>query len=172
MNPKDGNESFQLAPMSPFIRLLTIFLLFLPPAFLIGGWLGDTVLLFVALFLAVIYAWVWFGFRPTLFVVRSDVIEVIWPFKRREIARNGITEIRFMDSKTLYKEIGWGMRIGGGGLWGGFGWLWTQKRGIVQMYVSRTDSFVWIERGDARPWLITPERPEVFVQALQNRNAM
>ena len=34
------------------------------------------------------------------------------------------------------------------------------------MYISRTDDFVWIERGAERPWLITPERPEEFVDAL------
>jgi hypothetical protein len=38
--------------------------------------------------------------------------------------------------------------------------------GIVQMYVSRVDRFAWIERRGERPCLITPERPEVFVQAL------
>jgi hypothetical protein len=58
------------------------------------------------------------------------------------------------------------MRVGAGGLWGGFGWLWTQRRGIVQMYVSRTDDFVWIERPGERSWLITPERPKAFVRAM------
>lgn len=63
-------------------------------------------------------------------------------------------------------EIYWSIRIGAGGLWGAFGWLWTTKRGIVQMYVSRTDRFVWIERAGERPWLITPENPEEFVRTL------
>jgi len=58
------------------------------------------------------------------------------------------------------------MRVGAGGLWGAFGWLWTTKRGTVQMYISRTDNFVWIERRSERPWLITPERPEQFVAAM------
>lgn len=51
-------------------------------------------------------------------------------------------------------------------LWGAFGSLWTERRGIVQMYVSRVDEFVWIELRQARPSLITPERPEMFVRAL------
>ena len=39
--------------------------------------------------------------------------------------------------------------------------------GLVRgMYVSRLDRFVWIERGSERPWLITPDRPEMFVQVL------
>jgi hypothetical protein len=61
------------------------------------------------------------------------------------------------------------MRVGAGGLWGGFGWLWTQRRGIVQMYISRTDGFVWIERIGDRPWLITPDEPEKFVRALSSQ---
>jgi hypothetical protein len=56
--------------------------------------------------------------------------------------------------------------VGAGGLWGGFGWLWTERRGIAQMYVSRTEGLVWIERRGGRPWLITPEEPEAFVRAL------
>lgn len=54
------------------------------------------------------------------------------------------------------------MRIGIGGLWGGFGWLWP-GRGLVNFYVSRSDGLVLIERMSARPLLITPE---MMVQAL------
>jgi hypothetical protein len=58
------------------------------------------------------------------------------------------------------------VRVGAGGIWGGFGWLWTKRQGLVQMYISRTEGFVWIERAGARPWLLTPEQPEEFVRAL------
>ena len=74
--------------------------------------------------------------------------------------------MRQVDRQELRRDVGWGMRVGAGGLWGGFGWLWTSRRGIVQMYVSRLARFVWIERGKERPWLITPERAEEFVAAL------
>ena len=43
------------------------------------------------------------------------------------------------------------------------------KRGLVRMYVSRIDHFVWIERGPAQPWLITPDHPDAFVRALSTR---
>jgi hypothetical protein len=119
-----------------------------------------------AFFVAAVYAWVWMRFRPTRFVVTSDEVEIVWPLKRRVLRRSEITGVRAMDGAELRKEIGWGMRVGAGGLWGGFGWLWTGRRGIAQMYVSRTSDFVWIERGRERPWLITPERPEEFVRAL------
>jgi len=70
----------------------------------------------------------------------------------------------------MQKEIGSSLRIGAGGLWGGFGWLWTQRRGIVQMYVSRTDYFIWIERASGRPWIVTIDQPENFIRALSHQN--
>ena len=165
-------KEFRLAPMSPLIRGLTIGLLRLPVAFLAlapfahsgNRWLVPLHLA-VAAFLAAIYAWVWLGFRPTRFVVTPDAIDVIWPLKRRTIARSTIREARLVDRQELKRMVGWGARVGAGGLWSGFGWLWTEKRGIVQM-VSRTDRFVWLERGAERAWLITPEDPEAFVRAL------
>ncbi|THJ21640.1 MAG: hypothetical protein CAF45_012250 [Nitrospira sp. CG24E] len=127
---------------------------------------GSRLLIVPALFVVAIYAWVWFRFRPSKFVVHQRVLEVVWPLKRCEISRQDISNVRLIDGQELQNEIGWGMRVGAGGLWGGFGWLWTKRRGIVQMYISRTDCFVWIERADGRPWLVTPEQPEAFVRAL------
>ena len=161
-------RSFRLAPMSPLVRALTLLLLALPFAFLVGPLLGRPLFALPALFLVAIYAWVWLRFRPRRFVVRRQGLEVIWPLKRRDIPREEISGVRVIDRPALKKEIGWGMRVGAGGLWGGFGWLWTKRRGIVQMYVSRTDRFVWIERAGGRPWLITPDEPESFVRALSS----
>lgn len=167
-------KEFRLAPMSPLIRGLTIAFLLLPPILfayaamlgLPGVRFGVLPLVAVGAFLVAIYAWVWLGFRPTRFVVNPDAIDVIWPLKRRTIARSSIAEAWVIDRNELRRMVGWGARVGAGGLWGGFGWLWTQNRGIVQMYVSRTDRFVWLERGSERAWLITPEEPEAFVRAL------
>jgi Bacterial PH domain len=100
--------------------------------------------------------------------VRPDVIEVVWPLKRRRIPREDIASVRILQQGELRREVGWGARVGAGGLWGGFGWLWTSRRGIVQMYVSQTDQFVWIEHKNNRPWLITPEEPEAFVRAVSS----
>jgi len=143
-------KEFRLAPMSPLIRGLTIGLLLLPAIFLAAALRFSPLL--------------WLGFRPTRFIVAPDAIEVTWPLKRRTIARSTIREARLMDRDQLKRMVGWGVRVGAGGLWGGFGWLWTEKRGIVQMYISRTDRFVWIERGAERPWLVTPDDPEAFVR--------
>ena len=165
-------HSFRLAPMSPLILWLTVILFVLPAAFIWQAAGGRSLFALPALVVVAIYAWIWLRFRPTRFVVRPFVLEVLWPLKRRELNRHAITEVRLIDRGELRARVGWGMRVGAGGLWGGFGWLWTQRRGIVQMYISRTDGFVWIERGDGQPWLITPERPDEFVRALSHRDTV
>jgi hypothetical protein len=159
---------FPLAPMSPLIRTLTLGLLLLPLAFLASAAFGGSFLTIPGLLLVALYAWVWLRFRPSRFVVSPDALEILWPLKRRRIPRQDIASVRLIDKEALRREIGWGARVGAGGLWGGFGWLWTKRRGIVQMYVSRTDRFVWIERASDRPWLITPDQPESFVRALSS----
>jgi hypothetical protein len=158
-------SSFPLARMSPLILALTLGLFLLPLLFFTGA-LWNRLSALPGLLVLALYAWVWLRFRPSRFVVSRGTLEVIWPLKRRRIPRGSIGEARLIDNDELRREIGWGVRVGVGGLWGGFGWLWTQRRGIVQMYVSRTDGLVWIERIGERPWLITPAEPERFVHAL------
>lgn len=154
--------------MSPLIRWLTVLLLVIPVFFVAMCATGAYFLALPAVLLILIYAWVWLRFRPTMFVVYANALEVIWPLKRRRIPREEITALRLVDGGELTREIGWGTRVGAGGLWGGFGLLWTRRRGLVQMYISRTDGYVWIERGDKRPWLLTPVRPEEFIRALRD----
>ena len=160
-------QAFALAPMSAFIRWLTLILLALPAAFIGSALIGPSVLFWPGIVLIALYAWVWVRFRPTRFDVGPDAIDVRWPLKHRRIARASIQSVRRVDGAELRALVGAGMRIGVGGLWGGFGWLWTTHRGIAQMYVSRTDGYVWIERGKERPWLITPDDPDGFVRALR-----
>ena len=158
--------TFRLAPMDVPIRILTIVLLVLPPLFLAIALLGNRPLLAVAMLLVAIYVWIWIWFRPTRFVVQPRGLEIVWPGRRRKIPRDDITAVRLIDKRELRREVGWAIRVGAGGLWGGFGWLWTEKRGVVRMYISRTDGLVWIERRSDRPWLLTPEQPEDFARAL------
>jgi len=159
-------QSFPLAPMSGLIWIVTAVLMAIPVAFIAAAMAGGRVLIFPAACVVAIYLWVWLRFRPTRFVVHADRLEIRWPLKFRSIPRADIAEVRLVDKQVLRRETGWGIRVGAGGLWGGFGWLWTERRGIVQMYISRTDRFVWIERVSDRPWLITPADPAAFVRAL------
>jgi hypothetical protein len=166
MNDETNVTSFRLAPMSALIRSVTLLLLALPLALLAAPLFGEMLPAEPALVIIAAYAWIWFRFRPSRFVVHRSGIEVCWPLKRRGIPRKEISNVRVIDGEELKTETGWCVRVGSGGLWGGFGWLWTRRRGVVQMYVSRTDGYVWIECCGKRPWLITPEHPEAFVRAL------
>ena len=161
--------TFRLAPMSPSLLVLTGVLLALPLALLGLAALLTPLLLGPAVFILAIYAWVWLRYRPTAFVVHPRALEVTWPLRRREIPRDDISAVRVIDRQTLRREAGWGVRVGAGGLFGGFGYLWTTNRGLVRMHVSRTDRFVWIERKSDRPWLITPDQPDAFVRAMAAR---
>jgi hypothetical protein len=154
--------------MDTMIRIITLGLLVLPVLFVLFAVFGRALLIAPTIILVAIYSWVWLRFRPTQFVVHQDLLEVIWPLKRQRISRDSISNVRIVNGRDLKSELGWGIRVGAGGLWGGFGWLWTQRRGIVQMYISRINDLVWIDRPAGRPWLISPERPQEFVQALSS----
>src|SRR5689334_19130775 len=149
--------AFRLAPMSAAIVVITTIALAVPAIFLLVAARGNELLATPGLFVIALYMWIWLRFRPTEFVVGPQALEIVWPLKRRVIVYGDIASARMIDRRELRHLIGWGMRVGAGGLWGAFGWLWTARRGIVQMYVSRTNDFVWIERKADRPWLITPE---------------
>jgi hypothetical protein len=159
---------FRLAPMSRVILLLTLALMAVPIVFGVQAIVTSHWFAAPAVFVAGLYLWIWVRFRPTKFVVNPEGVDVIWPLKRRTIPGRSIAAAHVIDKKEMRSKIGWGMRVGAGGLWGGFGWLWTTRQGIVQMYISRLDEFVWIEITDDRPWLITPERPGIFVRALND----
>ena len=165
-------KNFRIAPMNTMIRIITLGLLALPVLFVLSAVFGRAILIAPTILLVGLYAWVWLRFRPTQFVVHQDVLEVIWPLKRRKISRDSISDVQIVNCRDLKTLVGWGMRVGVGGLWGGFGWLWTQRRGIVQMYISRINDLVWIDRTAGRPWLISPERPQEFVQALSSSQSV
>src|SRR3974377_781387 len=166
MSDEINTRSFRLARMSPLMLTPTLLFLVLPPMLLVGALFGRHQLGAPALLLLGIDAWVWLRFRPSRFTVQGSGLEVIWPLKCRHIPRESIVSARVIDRQELKREIGWGMRVGAGGGWGGFGWLWTKRRGGGPVVFSRTDGFVWIERAGDRPWLVTPEEPEEFVRAL------
>lgn len=159
--------------MSRAIAIMTCVLWLLPAVFVVIALgakqaIASWFMLIVAVFIVCLYLWIWIRFRPTKFEIGSAGIDVVWPAKRRTVPFAGITSARIATAKDFKELIGFGMRVGAGGMWGAFGWLWTTKRGIVQMYISRLDKMVWIERAD-RPWLISPENPEAFLASLVNQ---
>lgn len=162
-------ESFPIAPMSRGIRWLTWGLLTIPLWFLGLAWLVPGLSLFsvVAALIVALYAAIWVWWRPSSFDVTGSGLRIRFPATTREIPGSQIAGARILGSAELYAEAGFAVRVGVGGLWGGFGWLWTQRRGFVEFYISRVDQLVWIERRGARPLLVTPSDAERFVRALE-----
>jgi len=163
---------FSLAPMSGLILGLTVVLLAIPVVFialsLLVPWPRGAEALFgiIGLLLVVLYATVWLLWRPAAFEIGPHHLALVFPLRRREIPRDDIVATTALERGHFRERYGWALRVGVGGLWGGFGWLWTSRRGFVEMYVSRTDGIVLIERGRGRDLLITPEHPGDFIAAL------
>ncbi|HMB73228.1 MAG TPA: PH domain-containing protein [Gammaproteobacteria bacterium] len=169
-NGNDNGTSFPLAPMSPLMLTLTTVIYAVTAIIVIGALAGATALAIPAVLIAVLYAWIWLRFRPTRFTVHTGGLAIEWPMRRVEIPLADIADARILDKEQLKTAIGWGLRVGAGGLWGGFGRLWTKHRGLIHLYISRTDRFVWIERRHGKPWLITPDRPEEFVVVIDRQS--
>lgn len=68
------------------------------------------------------------GILALTLMVLVAPMAVVWPLRREHIPRADIVGVRLTAARDLRREAGWGVRIGAGGLWGGFGWLWTQRR--------------------------------------------
>lgn len=160
-----------LAPMSATIRVLTGVGLLLPAALFAAALLvpGDTQrlgLMAVATLVASAYLAVWLWFRPGYFRVTEVGLEIGFPLRDIAVRRSNLVSATVLSPAELRARIGFAIRVGAGGLWGGFGWLWSRRAGWVEHYVSRLHGFVWLERRAGRPLLLTPADPEAFVQAL------
>jgi len=153
--------------MSPLFLWMTVPLLAIAPVFVALGLLTRASLLApVGLVVGALYLWVWLRWRPSRFEITPQALAIRFPALRREVPASDIAAVRVLGGKAFREEFGLAFRIGVGGLWGGFGWLWTRERGLIEFYVSRLDGFVLLERRGGRPLLITPDDPEDFVDAL------
>jgi hypothetical protein len=156
--------------MSPLIRGITIPLLLLPLILAICALIFRQSLLNIpVIFLILLYAFVWLWCRPYKFVLTSHNLQIVFPVWCRQIPMQSISNTRIISAKTFKQEFGWAIRIGVGGLWGGFGWLWTQNKGFVEFYISQTDNLFLIEHSNGNNLLITPTKPQEMLQIMQER---
>lgn len=162
-------RSFPLAPMSPLVRALTLLLLTLPFVFLLASLFGAPgVLAAAGALLGSLYAAVWAWLRPSSFEVGEGRLDLIFPARHRHYDLTEIATCRALSAAECRGELGFSLRVGVGGLWGGFGRLWTSRRGWVDFFVSATDRFVLVDRREARPLLLTPADCDGLVAALRD----
>ena len=159
-----GPETFPLAPMSSSIRWMTFALLLLPVGFLFLGLRGGSPLGYVpAIVVSAIYLFVWLWLRPTRFELSREALRIVWPLRRFTLPLAEVDMVEAITGDAFRDQYGWGMRIGAGGLWGGFGLLKT-RNGTLRFYISRLDGYVLVEPRQGRVLLLTPTNPERFVQ--------
>jgi len=160
--------SYRLAPMSPLILWMTLALFAIPLAFLLlpatsGAPRGLAAL---GVFVLALYAAIWLFWRPGRFEVSAEGVRIVFPGRSRLVPLEDVSGCRALSREAFKAELGWAMRIGAGGLWGGFGWLWTSKQGLLDFYISRTDGFVLLTRRSTRDLLVTPESPESMIETI------
>jgi hypothetical protein len=161
------NQIFPLANMSPLIRVMTIIVLLVPVFGLIYGIIvNQKIYLVVAGLLVILYLIVWLWCRPSHFIISSHYLTVKFPAWSRNIPLTDLGEIRLLDQETFGQEFGLAIRIGVGGLWGGFGWLWTSRGGFLEFYISRNDDLVLIENFTGNNLLLTPDKPLEMIEKI------
>lgn len=161
---------FALAPMDGLIRVMTWVLLPLPVVFVVMALLsppaGRALLVGMSCFFLLIYATVWLWWRPTWFEVKDGTLSIAWPLRERSFDLSQLASAQIVDSTEFRQRYGRGMRVGAGGLWGGFGLLVCGAETFA-MYVSRTDRFAVLRFREGRALMITPEDLERFVEVVR-----
>ncbi len=163
-------QTFAMARMSAVVAAITWVCLLLPVGLpllilLVGPYDRVKPLVAAALFagVVVLYALIWGLWRPERFEVDAGGLWIRFPWRARHIPAEEIASARVVAKK----ELGVALRIcGAGGLFGGFGLHWSSRVGLMDLYASRGDSLVRIDRHGRRPIVLTPDRPDEFVAAL------
>lgn len=164
------HHNFRLAPMCGTTGGLTLTMLALPVLLAVSFLRSlPAPSLWLPAAIAVLYLSIWLWWRPRRFELDPAGLTIHWPLRRQHIPWPEIRAARELRRSEVRSELGFAARIGAGGLWGGFGWLWSSRRGLLDLYVSRTDGVVIVERHPGRALLITPEQPREFSRAVQQR---
>ncbi|MCE5278577.1 MAG: PH domain-containing protein [Planctomycetaceae bacterium] len=158
-------ERFALARMSFGVAVGTWLLLAMGPAAPVAilimapaqsRWLAPV----AAVFLWSIFALVYGLWRPREFVVTAEGLQIVWPWRVRTLLREEIVAVRPLTRDDLGRTL---RVFGAGGLWGAFGRFHSRNLGPMEMYISRRDGMILIERLTGPGLVITPERTTEFV---------
>lgn len=163
-------QRFVLAPMSPLMWGLTLFCWAIPTFFFLSAFLNPIAspIALVGALMVIIYATVWVWWRPSAFVVTPDNLELQFPVRKIVVPRDQIENCKLWSGADLKARYGATYRVGAGGLWGGFGWLRSSSKEWIEFYISRQSDYLYIERHEAIPLLLTPSDREDMLAALQS----
>ena len=158
---------FALAPMDMLMRGLTYFLWCLLLV-LIGVAVvkGGGVALIAPMIMGTAFAGILIWMRPRAFILTGAGLRIEWPTRSLLIPRTKIVSAERIDQQTFGAEFGWPIRVGAGGFYGTFGYLWTSQGGFVDVEASRGNSGFVLIRTTDRPMLVTPDAPDRFVEAI------
>jgi len=131
----------------------------------LGAEVLQTAALVVGAF-ALASAGIWLLLRPSGFVIDDHALVVRWPLRSMTVPRSSIRAVRVLYPGAMQRELGFSARVGFGGLFGSFGFIYTQRQGWVLAFVTSMSAWVLIERTDGRTLLLSPERPDELARAL------
>jgi hypothetical protein len=173
---------FKLAPMDTAIAVLTVTVFCItfgafgvplalmaltgaPPEVVLSVGLASGV---VMALIAAVFAWVFLYMRPSRFELSGAGLRIVWPLRAEIVPMYAVGDVELITRRELSARYGRGLRFGAGGLWGGFG-LYITPRQTFRFYISRLEPMVIVHlRGrDDRPFLLTPESPDQFIDDLR-----
>lgn len=159
--------SFPLAPMDGRVRLLSVGLLALSGVLVAAGAVldqGGQALAGASL--GLLCAAVWLLARPGRLSVEGTTLVLTYPLFRRRLPLQGLVDATSLSAEAFRQRFGWALRVGVGGLFGGFGWLRT-SRGWVEMAIAGAQGMVLLEWRGRTPLLVTPAAPERFLELVR-----
>lgn len=125
---------------------------------------GKTASMFVIVLLLVIYLSSYL-FHPQGYIVTKDAIIIKRTISPVTIVRSNILSAEQVDDNSLSGSI---RLFGVGGLFGYFGKFSNRKLGTMTWYATRRNSnVVLIITTDHKKFIVTPDGPAAFVQALR-----
>jgi hypothetical protein len=158
-------RTFQLAPMDGLIRGLTAIIVGVGVV-LVALSRGHGPLWLPGALVLVLSAAVYVVWRPSAFEVGDRALTLRFPVRSKTITLSGLASAQRLDRAGFRQRFGAALRVGVGGLFGGFGWLWTSK-GWVEMDISRSDDLVLLEWRGRMPLLLTPVEADAFLAAVK-----
>ena len=67
---------------------------------------------------------------------------------------------RVLGCHALEEGVGFAVRVGVGGLFGVFGWLYSSRLGWVRIYATNTGDWLLVRTREGRPLILSPADPE------------